>query len=189
MSALNVHVVLGSVREGRMAGPVGRWVQRTAADRSSMNVEVVDLGDWDLPFFALPKSPAQGDYEDALQKKWAAKVAEADAYVFISPEYNHGYSAVLKNALDYVYAEYNRKPAAFVSYGGVEGARSVEQLRQIVVELQMAPLRNAVHIRGVWGKVEDRNFQPADKDNEMLDKCLDELQWWGDALKTARNAS
>jgi NAD(P)H-dependent FMN reductase len=113
-------------------------VYQQAASRADCSVELVDLKDWDLPLFSIGRPPILGAYEDALQQRWAQKVAQADGYLFISPEYNHGYTPVLKNALDYLYAEWVRKPASFVTYGGVSGARGVEQLRLVLIELQMA---------------------------------------------------
>jgi NAD(P)H-dependent FMN reductase len=152
-------------------------------------VELIDLKEWNLPVFALAKPPIMGDYEDALQQRWASKIASADGYLLISPEYNHGYSPALKSALDYLYAEWARKPVSFVSYGGVNGARSIEQMRQVVVELQMAPLREALHIPGVWGKQADGRFNGDERDEKQLNKVLDQLLWWGNALRDARATS
>lgn len=183
---MHIQILIGSVREGRMAKPVGDWALGIASTRKGLSAELIDLKEWDLPMFALAKGPSGGNYEDALQKRWAEKIAQGDGYLFISPEYNHGYSAVLKNALDYLYAEWARKPAGCISYGGVKGARSVEQLRLVLVELQMAPLRDAVHIADVWGKVEGGRFTGDDRDVKQLDKVLDELSWWGSALRQGR---
>jgi NAD(P)H-dependent FMN reductase len=145
---MHIQIIVGSVREGRRAKPVADWAYQHAATRTDCSVELVDLKDWKLPLFSIGKPPILGEYEDALQQRWAQKVAQADGYLFVSPEYNHGYTPALKNALDYLYAEWVRKPASFVTYGGVSGARGVEQLRLVLVELQMAPLRDALHING-----------------------------------------
>lgn len=185
---MHIQIIIGSIREGRAAEPIAEWTARNASDRSDFSTELIDLKEWDLPMFALSKGPIMGDYEDELQKRWAAKIAEGDAFLFVTPEYNHGYSSVLKNALDYIYAEWVRKPAGFVSYGGVNGARSVEQLRQVVIELQMAPIREALHIASFWDKLDDNRFQAGDKDLQQLNKVLDELTWWGHALKNARES-
>ncbi len=151
MTAPLVHVVLGSTRQGRAGERVARWFLEVGAARDDLRLELVDLRDWPLPFFDLPKPPAAGGYEDAAQSAWAAKVAEADAYVLVTPEYNHGYPAVLKNALDTVYAEWGGKPVGFVGYGGSGGGlRAVEQLRQVVVELDMVPLRQQVALPRVY---------------------------------------
>lgn len=185
---MKIQVLIGSVREGRLSLPVANWLQEQLASRSDFELEMVDLKEWDLPMFAFAKSPGAGNYEDPLQIKWAKSVDSADGYIFISPEYNHAYSAVLKNALDYVYGEWNHKPCAFVSFGGVAGARSVEQLRLVAVELKMAPLRDAVHIKDIWGKMEGGAFKADAADLKQLGTAVDELVWWASALKPAREA-
>lgn len=188
MAPLKILVILGSVREGRMAEPVGNWVIEAAAARAELACELVDLNDWNLPYYSFAKPPAAGGYTDPLQLRWAAKIAGADGYILICPEYNHGPPAVLKNALDFVYAEWNRKPMTFVGYGGNGGARSIEQLRLTACELQTAPLEASVHIMGVWGKVKEGVFAPDEKDARWLGHLFDELIWWGRALKAAREA-
>ncbi len=185
---LRILVILGSVREGRVAEPVGRWVLDQAAGRADLACELVDLKDWALPFYAFPKPPAAGHYTDPLQLKWADKIASADGYILIAPEYNHGAPAVLKNALDFVYAEWNRKPCTFVGYGGNGGARSIEQLRLVTAELQMAPLEASVHIMSVWAKVIEGAFAGDERDLRWLGHLFDELAWWGRALKAGRDA-
>lgn len=185
--ALKTLIILGSIREGRIAEPVGDWVHDAAKARPDLATEIVDMKDWNLPFYAFAKPPAAGGYTDPLQIKWAEKIASADGYILICPEYNHGPPAVLKNALDFVYAEWNRKPCTFVGYGGNGGARSIEQLRLVTSELQMAPLEGSVHIMGVWGKVKDGVFTPDDRDTRWINHLFDELSWWGNALKAARD--
>src|SRR2546430_3288789 len=183
---MHIQIIVGSVREGRRAKPVADWVYAQAASRQDCSVELVDLKDWNLPLMSLAKPPILGDYEDPLQQRWAQTVARGDGYLFVAPEYNHGYSAVLKNALDYLYAEWVRKPASFVTYGGVAGARGVEQLRLVLIELRMAPLRDALHITGIGGKLNDGVFDGDEKDVSQLDAVLDELLSWSRALSTAR---
>ena len=196
MSTLKVQVILGSTREGRYGDKPASWIVEKLKTTPGIETELVDLRDWPLPFFNEPMSPAmsKGDYKNDLAKKWAAKVAEADAYVIVTPEYNHGYPAVLKNALDWVYYEWNKKPVAFVSYGGAGGARSVEQLRQVVAELQMVSMRESVHI--LWDLYmatmkeqvppNPELFKPVD---QKADNMIAELKWWGSALKTARESA
>lgn len=183
---LNILVILGSVREGRTAEPVGRWVVEQAAARPELACEIVDLKEWALPFYPYADAPAKGNYQDPLQQRWAGKVASADGYVLITPEYNHGPPAVLKNALDFVYAEWHRKPVSFVGYGGNGGARSIEQLTAIARELRMAPLEASVHIMGVWGKVKDGAFTGDERDVKWLDHLFDEIGWWGRTLRAGR---
>ncbi|KEA64679.1 putative reductase [Marinobacterium lacunae] len=186
---MHLQIIIGSVRQGRVAKPVADWAFTQAKQRSDMTVELVDLKNWPLPMFNLPKSPSAGEYEDEQQQRWGKSVERADAFLFICPEYNHGYPAVLKNALDYVYAEWGRKPASVISYGGAMGARAVEQLRQVLVTLQMAPLSSAVHIAAVRSKLENGTFTGDERDDAQLEKTLDELAWWGNALYWARKTS
>ena len=182
----NILVILGSVREGRMAEPVGRWVMERAAARDDLDCELVDLGEWHLPFFPHPTPPAAGKYQDPVQIRWAEKIASADGYVLIAPEYNHSGSAVLKNALDTVFAEWNRKPVSFVGYGTVGAARSIEQLRLTTIALEMAPLSNAVHLVRPGAKREGDRFNADQYDDRALSALFDELAWWSGALKAAR---
>ncbi len=183
---LDILVILGSVREGRMAEPVGNWVMSEAEARGDLACELIDLGQWDLPLYPYPKPPAAGAYDDPRQIAWGEKIASADGYILIAPEYNHGIPAVLKNALDTVYAEWNRKPVAFVAYGGVGGARSVEQLTMVARELQMAPLEGSVHLMGVWNRRQGDGFAADAREQARLGHLFDELAWWGAALKKAR---
>ena len=147
-SPIKIQIIIGSTRQGRYADKPARYIADELAKREGVQVEVVDLRDWPLPFFDEPMGPAMlnGNYSNELAKKWAAKVAEADGFIMIAPEYNHGYTAVLKNAIDWLYSEWVNKPVGFVSYGSVGGARAIEQLRQVVIELQMLPIKNSVHI-------------------------------------------
>ena len=139
--------MLASTREGRRGERVGAWFAAIAHARDDLSAEVVDLLAWDLPWYRGPEVPARGVYRDEATLRWAAKVAEADGYVLVCPEYNHGYPAPMKNALDLVYAEWSHKPVTFVTYGGsAGGVRASEQLVQVAVELKMAPLRAQVHI-------------------------------------------
>jgi NAD(P)H-dependent FMN reductase len=144
---LNIQVILGSTRQGRFGDKPAHYVLGELQKRADVRAELVDLRDWPLPFFDHPVSPMRAKItEPAAVAKWTAKVGEADGYVMVTPEYNHGYPAVLKNALDWVYAEWTKKPVGFVGYGSTGGARAIEQLRQVVVELDMVPLREAIHV-------------------------------------------
>lgn len=191
---LKVKIILGSTRQNRFSDKPGAWILEEAKKKEGIDAEVLDLRDYPFPFFNEPMSPAtvkDGAYSNEVAKEWATKIKEADAFIIITPEYNHGTSGVLKNALDYIYAEWNNKPVGFVSYGGVGGARSVEQLRQIAVELQMAPIRNSVHIPQHWnlldekGNLKENALLPFDK---SLDSLFNQIIWWGQALKTARTS-
>jgi NAD(P)H-dependent FMN reductase len=188
MNKLNIQVILGSTRENRFGIQPAEWIVKKLQNNSNVEVELIDLRDWNLPFFNEAVSPSMnnGNYTDPLAAKWAQKIGEADGYIWVAPEYNHGYSAVLKNALDYVYREWHKKPVSFVAYGTVGGARAVEQLRQVAVELQMAPIRQAVHIQNFWSLLDSNgklNFEGLEK---SADDMIENLIWWGQALKKAR---
>jgi NAD(P)H-dependent FMN reductase len=147
-NSLTLYVIIGSTRQHRFSEKAARYVFDELKKKEDVQAELIDLRDWPLPFYDEPIAPAmnKGNYSNELGKKWAAKIGEADGYIMVAPEYNHGYSAVLKNALDWVFPEWNGKPVGFVSYGNAGGARAVEQLRQVVIELQMVPIRSAIHI-------------------------------------------
>lgn len=190
---LHISVIIGSTRPNRFSEKPAAWIFDHVQKLENVEAELLDLRDWPLPFFDQPISPSmvEGSYGNALVDSWAKKIQEADAFIWVSPEYNHSTSAVLKNALDSVYKEWHKKPVAFVSYGSVGGARSVEHLRQIAVELQMAPLRNAVHIPGdivfpvLAGKAQ---WDPENAPSlvRSADTMLKDLVWWAHALKHAR---
>jgi len=189
---LNLKVIVGSTREGRFSEKTLPWLTKTLDGAEQFSYEVLDLRDYELPFFNEATSPAyvtDGAYPNAAVRSFAAKVAEADAFLIIAPEYNHGYSAVLKNALDSVYVEWNKKAIGFISYGSVGGGRVVEQLREVAVELQMAPIRNAVHIQAPWNLLDESGNLKAgalsDYDKSLA-SVLEQLLWWGEALKAAR---
>jgi NAD(P)H-dependent FMN reductase len=192
MTPPRIHVILGTDREGRFSAKAAAWLTDRLGGRSDLDAEFVDLRDYPLPFYDQPVPPAYGhrDYPPDVSR-WASKVEEADGFVIVTAEYNHGYPAVLKNALDHAFPEFNRKPVAFVGYGNVGGARAIEQLRLVTVELEMAPLRHAVHIlpdimRPVL-QAEDafdlELFAPLDP---RLDRLVDDLLWWTAALGRAR---
>ncbi len=184
---MHLQIILGSVREGRRSAPVARWALARASMQDDVTVELVDLKDWRLPIFCLAKFPTEGNYEDPLQRRWAETIARADGYLFVVSEYNHGITAALKNALDYLYAEWNRKPAAFVAFGNAEGARAVQQLKLVLNELEVAPLPTAVHLRGVAKKIVDDVFHADDAETKRFDVMFAEWVWWTKALRAARD--
>lgn len=189
MSKPRLAVVIGSIRPNRFADHPAEWIADIARKRGDFEVEVIDLKDYPLPLFAEETSPAYGPSKDEVARRWQKKMAQFDAYVFTAAEYNRGPTAALKNALDYAYREWNNKPVSFVGYGGVGGARAVEQLRLIAVELQMAPIRTAIHIQfPVYLAVvkEGKKLGEFDFLNQNAADMLDQLAWWTRALKTAR---
>jgi len=192
-NSLRIKIILGSTRPGRFSEHPGRLILEKANKVADVEAEILDLRDYEMPFFneAISPSSKTGDYENEAVQRWAKKIGEADGFLIVSAEYNHGPAAVLKNALDYTYKEWNNKPVGFVAYGSAGGARAVEQLRLTAVELQMAPIRSAVHINSPWGLVDERGaLKPGALDSyeKAIDGLLTQLVWWTRALKTARNA-
>jgi NAD(P)H-dependent FMN reductase len=191
MSKPRIGIVIATTRQGRFADKPATWIRNLAAARTDMEFEVIDLRDYPLPFFDEPVSPAWTPPKNEIALRWAKKVGELDGFIFVTAEYNHGVPAVLKNALDYAYKEFNRKPAAYVAYGSVGGARSVEHLRLINIELQMVPTRSAVHIGGtdfLGVFLQGKTFADSPHLEPAATAMLDELAWWAKTLKTAREA-
>ncbi|MDB5881321.1 MAG: reductase [Ramlibacter sp.] len=191
MTQPKIGIIIGSTREGRFGDKPAAWIHSLASRRDDLQFEQIDLRDYPMPFFAEPKAPAWGPVKNESARAWAAKLAGLDGFIIVTPEYNHGPSAVLKNALDYAYAEFVRKPVAFVGYGGVGAARAVEQLRLTAIELQMAPIRNAVHIGmieflGVWQQ--GKSFEDFAHLGQSATAMFDDLAWWAKTLKGARVA-
>jgi NAD(P)H-dependent FMN reductase len=191
MTKPRVAIVIGSIRPNRFADRVAQWIATAARARGDFDVEVIDLKDYPMPLFAEEAAPAYAPPKDPVARRWAEKVAGFDAFIFTAAEYNHGPTAVLKNALDYAYAEWRGKPAAFVGYGGVGGARAVQQLRLQGMTLQMAPISTAVHILfpDYMAVVkEGKTLGDFDHLNLNAKQMLDQLVWWARALKAAREA-
>lgn len=186
-----IGIVLGSTREGRFADRPSEWLMNIAKARTDASFEVVDLRDYPMPFFDEPRSPMIVPPKNEIALRWGKKVAELDAFIFITPEYNHGIPAVLKNALDYAYAEFNRKPATFLAYGNAGGARGVEQLRLVLAELQVASLKHAVHIgyaEFVGMLMQGKTFAEFPYLEQSAVKMLDDLLWWTKTLRAGRAA-
>ena len=191
MSKPRIAVVIGSTREGRFGDKPAQWIYDIAKARGDVDVELIDLRDFPMPLFDEPASPAWAPSKSEVAQKWQKKVEGFDGFIFTAAEYNRAPTGVLKNALDYAYPQWNKKAVGFVGYGGVGGARAVEHLRLIAIELQMAPVRAGVHIQ--WadmmsvmqggkklGELEHLNKGAAD--------MLDQLVWWTKALVAARKA-
>lgn len=190
MAKPKLGIIVGSTREGRFADKPADWIKSLAAAREDFDVEVIDLRDYPLPFFEEAMSPAWAPSENEVAKRWQAKIDSLDAFVVTVAEYNRGPTAVLKNALDYAYNEWNNKPVAFVAYGGVGGARAVEQLRLHAVELQMAPIRTGVHILlpDFMALMQgEKQLSEIEHLNTGATAMLDQLSWWAQALTAARN--
>jgi 2-polyprenyl-6-methoxyphenol hydroxylase-like FAD-dependent oxidoreductase len=184
-----IAVVLASTRPGRVGAAVARWVLDEAATRTDARFELVDLAEADLPPIDEPLPPALGRYTHPHTTAWADTVARYDGYVFVTPEYNHGVPGALKNALDRVYAEWNNKAAAFVSYGHDGGVRAVEQLRVVMASLQIADVSAQVSLDLRADFANHRDFAPADHQRVALAKTLDQLVTWASALAPLRAAA
>lgn len=182
-------IVVGSTRPGRVGEAVARWVYDLAKERGDAAFELLDIQDFNLPLLDEPVPPSMGQYSKEHTKKWAAKVASFDGYVFVTPEYNHGPPGALKNAIDYLYAEWNNKAAGFVGYGSAGGVRAVEQLRLVMAEVQVATVRNQVML-SLFADFENYTaFKPAAHHEKSLGGMLDQLVAWAGAMKTLRAKS
>ncbi len=186
-----ISVIVGSTREGRFSEKPAHWILQHLKKREGVETRLLDLRDFPMPFFDQPVPPAmpgRPPHKGEIVQRWTAAIAASDGFVFVTPEYNFGPSAVLKNAIDWVYPEWNRKAAGFVSYGGAMGARAVQQLRETAIALQLAPI-SSVHIpvATLWA-----HFQGGDVEAGLAElaepaaKMIDDLLWWTAALKTAR---
>ncbi|MHA7630595.1 NADPH-dependent FMN reductase [Corallococcus sp. M7] len=183
---IKVAIVVGSTRPGRKADKVAAWVHDIAKKRSDATYELVDIQDFNLPLLDEPTPPSAGKYTQEHTKRWSATVEGYDAYVFVTPEYNHGTSGALKNALDYVYREWNNKAAGFVGYGSAGGVRAVEQLRLVAAELQMATVRAQVQLFLATDFEHYTVFKPDPAKEKQVNTLLDQVVSWGTALRTVR---
>ena len=194
---IKVKVIIGSTRPNRFSEKPASWIYEETQKREGVAAELLDLRDYSMPFFDQPISPAMsgGKYANDVVKTWAGKIKDGDAFIIVTPEYNHGYPAVLKNALDSIFQEWNKKPVGLVSYGNAGGARSVEQLRQVVIELQMFPIRNAIHLPSEIYRIAMNEKVPVNPDlfkalKEPVDRVqpfLNELILTSQAFKTIRD--
>ena len=183
---LKIAIVTGSTRPGRNNEAVAKWVHELARKRKDAEYELIDIQDFDLPLLDEPVPPSMGRYSKPHTKAWAARIAPVDGFVFVTPEYNHGTSAALKNAIDYLYAEWNDKAAAFVSYGSAGGARAVEQLRLILSECQVAHVRAQVMLSLMTDFENFSVFKPHARHEQEVATMLDQLVAWAGALEHLR---
>jgi NAD(P)H-dependent FMN reductase len=186
---LKIGIILGSTRPGRNGEAVARWVHEIAQRRQDAEYQLIDIAQFNLPLLDEPVPPSMGQYSKDHTKRWAAAIAPLDAYVFVTPEYNHSTSAALKNAIDFLYAEWNNKAAGFVSYGSAGGARAVEHLRLIMAEVQIATVRAQVMLSLMTDFENYSAFKPADRHEASVGTMLDQLITWGNALKAVRTGN
>src|SRR3989454_10018717 len=187
-----ISVIVGSTRQGRFAEKPAQWILQPLQKRDGIEARLLDLGDFRMPFVdqaGAPAAPGRAPYEHEVVKRWTAAIAVSDGFVFVSPEYNYGPSAVLKNAIDWVYPEWNRKAAGFVSYGSAMGARAVQQLRQTAIEVQLAPVRSSVHIpvATLWAHYRGGDVEAGLAELQApAGALIDDLLWWTATLKAGR---
>lgn len=183
---IKIGIILGSTRPGRVCEQVAKWTYEVARQRSDAEFELVDIADFNLPLLDEPVPPSLDKYSKEHTKAWAAKIAPLDGFVFVSPEYNHGISGALKNALDFIYKEWNNKAAGFVSYGSAGGARAVESLRLVMGELQIADVRAQLLLYLASDFENYATFQPKPQHERALGTMLDQVTAWSTALKPLR---
>jgi NAD(P)H-dependent FMN reductase len=189
-----ISVIVGSTRQGRFSEKPANWILELVR-RRDIEGRLLDLRDYPMPFFdeaATPAKPGRPPYSNEVVGRWTAEIAAADGFVIVTPEYNYGPPAVLKNALDWVYPEWNRKAVAFVSYGSAMGARGVQQLRATAIELQLAPVRSAVQIpvATLWAHYQGGDVAKGLAELEApAGRMIDDLLWWTTALKAARSSA
>ena len=183
---IKIGIILGSTRPGRNNEAVANWTFEHAKAHGGAEYELVDIASFNLPLLDEPVPPIMGQYTKPHTKAWAQKIASLDSFVFVTPEYNHSVSGALKNAIDYLYAEWNNKAAGFVSYGSAGGARAVEHLRGIAGEVQIADVRQQVMFSMTDDFEQYRIFKPRGHHEQMLKTLLDQVIAWGTALKTLR---
>ena len=187
---LNIAIIVGSTRPGRVAEQVAKWVHGIAEKRNDAQYEIVDIADYHLPVYDEPVPPSMGiDYANEHTKRWSEKIASFDGYVFCTPEYNRATSGALKNAIDFLYHEWNNKAAGFVGWGSFNGARAVENLRMIMGELQIADVRAQVGLSLFTDFENFSEFKPAPQHEETVHAMLDQVIAWSGALKTLRLSS
>jgi NAD(P)H-dependent FMN reductase len=183
---LRIAIILGSTRPGRIGEAVARWVHEQASRRGDADYELVDIARFDLPLLDEPVPPSRHQYSKPHTKAWAEKIASFDGFVFVTPEYNHGTSGALKNAIDFLYAEWNDKAAGFVGYGSAGGVRAVEHLRLVMAELQVADVRAQVALSLFTDFENFSTFKPQALHLKSLTTMLDQLLKWGEAMKRVR---
>ena len=187
---LKIALILGSTRDARFAPIPAAWMMEQAAARGDVELELVDLKEFDLPLFNEKASNAWMPSEDPRAVAWQKRIGEFDGYIVVTAEYNHSITGALKNAFDQAYVEWAHKPIGFLAYGGVGGARAVEHARNIAVELQMVPVHAGVHIGGSDYIATVHQRQPMSTISEHIapsaQTMLNEIVWWGTATRRQR---
>ncbi len=184
-----LQIIVGSVRPGRVGLSIAEWIEGVAKANGQFDVELVDLAEVDLPMMDEPNHPRMRKYTKEHTKRWSAQIDRADAFIFVMPEYNYGFSAALKNAIDYLCLEWAYKPVGLVSYGGVSaGTRGAQMIKQVLTTLKMTPLFEAVSIPFVASFMEDGKFVPNDVLEQGAESMLAELGRMEEALRGLRRS-
>jgi NAD(P)H-dependent FMN reductase len=183
---IRIGIILGSTRPNRNGEAVAKWVNEIAQKRADAEFELIDIKDFNLPLLDEPIPPSMGQYSKEHTKAWAAKIGSFDAFVFVTPEYNHGTSGALKNAIDFLFKEWNNKAAGFVGYGSAGGARAVESLRLVMGEIMIADVRAQVMLSLFTDFENFSTFKPAAHQEKMVNDMLNQVIAWGGAMKTLR---
>jgi NAD(P)H-dependent FMN reductase len=183
---IRIGIILGSTRPGRKSEAVGHWLLEQARTRTDAEFEIVDIAHYKLPLLDEPIPASMNQYQNAHTKAWAARIATFDGFIFVTPEYNHGPSAALKNAIDFIYKEWNNKAAGFVGYGSLGGARAVEHLRLILAECQIATVRGQVGLSLFTDFENFTTFKPGTHHGPAVNALLDNVVLWSRALQSLR---
>ena len=186
---LRIGIIVGSTRPGRKAASVATWLHDILKSRKDAEFEVVDIEDYKLPLLDEPVPPSMHQYSKPHTNHWSEKIASLDAYIFVTPEYNHATSAALKNAIDFLFHEWNNKAAGFVGYGGAGGVRAVENLRLVMGEIKIADVRAQVALSMFTDFENFTTFKPNEKHDKAVHLMADEVIAWGGALKALRGAA
>jgi NAD(P)H-dependent FMN reductase len=184
-----VGIIVGSTRPGRKAAAVAQWAHDILKSRKDAEFEIVDIEDYKLPLLDEPVPPSLGQYSKAHTKTWAAKLDSLDAFIFVTPEYNHSTSAALKNAIDFLFHEWNNKAAGFIGYGGAGGVRAVENLRLVMGEIKVADVRAQVMLSLHTDFENFTTFKPHEQHDKAVHAVADEAIAWGGALKGLRESA
>lgn len=187
---MKINIIVGSTRPNRFGITAASWFNDLAQNShlDGVDFELIDLAEINLPLLDEPVSASQHQYANQHTKDWSAKIAEADGYIFVTPEYNHSYPASLKNAIDYLYQEWNYKPAAFVSYGaGQGGSRAIEHLRGVAAQIKMFDLPEFVSIPNYWTQMTDQGFQATDSQIAEAQAVLHSIAFWSAEMKASRD--
>jgi NAD(P)H-dependent FMN reductase len=187
---LNIKIILGSTREGRFGEKPVKWIFDEAKKRGEIDIEIIDLRDYPLPFFNYATSPimSDGKYENEVASRLAKKISEADGFIIATPEYNHGYPAVLKNAMDFIYNEWRNKPVGFLTWSAASYAYAVGQLHEVAIGLQMIPIKSVIHLSNFVNMIDEEGNLKTEPLQKLVDNFFIELIWLAKVLKTGRES-